>query len=337
MSKKISRRKFLALAGVGGVGLCLAACAPNPTPTPIPAMTVSAAGTPTAEDMDAAHAAGVKKFLADAEKNSQAFWPARLSFKMDGNVKVFEIVCQEVAWETEPGKKVAALSYNGVVPGPEIRVTEGDPVRVIVKNQMKESTTIHWHGIHTPNNMDGVSFLNQPPIKPGATFTYEFRAKPFGSHMYHSHHNAAEQVTRGLLGAFIIEPTDKTKEPAHDSDYIIILNDANLGLTLNGKSFPATAPIFAKVGERVRVRFMNEGLMIHPMHLHGMYMRVFAADGAILPQPYDCDTLNIAPGQRLDVLIDCQNPGAWAFHCHILTHAESTHGMFGMVTVLIIK
>ena len=337
---ELSRRKFLALLGMGGIGAGLAACGPQqavPTTASAPAIGASASGTPTADEMDAAHEKGVKTFLANIEQNSKTFWPAKLPFKMDGDTKVFEITCQEVNWETEPGKTVAAFSYNGVVPGPQIRVTEGDKVRVIVKNQLKESTAIHWHGVQTPNNMDGVPFITQPPIKPGATFTYEFIAKPSGSHMYHSHHNAAEQVTKGLLGPFIIEPKDQSKEPKFDSDYIIVFNDANLGLTLNGKSFPATAPIIAKVGEKVRVRFMNEGLMIHPMHLHGMYMSVFAQDGALLPQPFQCDTLNIAPGQRFDVLIDCQEPGAWAFHCHILNHAESAQGMFGMVTALVIN
>jgi len=335
---ELSRRKFLALLGMGGVGIGLAACAPNATPTPMPAgMNMGDSSTPSADHMDAEHEAGVKKFVADAEKNFKTFWPAKLPFKLDGDVKVFELTCQDVQWETEPGKTVAAMSYNGVVPGPEIRVTEGDKVRVNVKNQLKESTAVHWHGVHTPNAMDGVPFITQPPIKPGATFTYEFTAKPMGSHMYHSHLNAAEQVTKGLLGSFIVDPKDKTKEPAYDGDYTLVLNDANLGLTLNAKSFPATAPIVAKVGEKVRVRFMNEGVMIHPMHLHGMYMTVFAEDGALLPAPYLCDTLNVAPGQRFDVLIDCQEPGVWAFHCHILTHAESPHGMFGMVTALIIK
>ncbi len=343
MTTKLSRRKFLAVAGVTGIGAGLAACVSAPTPTLAPAPTSAAmpgmdmSGTPTADDMDAMHEAGVKKFLDGAEANSKTFWPARLPYKMDGGTKVFELTCQEVQWETEPGRTVAALSYNGVVPGPQIRVTEGDKVRVNVKNQLKESTVIHWHGVHTPNNMDGVPFITQPPIKPGASFTYEFVAKPFGSHMYHSHMNAAEQVTRGLLGSFIVEPKDKTQEPAYDSDYTIVLNDANIGLTLNAKSFPATAPIFAKVGEKVRVRFMNEGFMIHPMHLHGMYMQVFAEDGAVYTNPYYCDTVNVAPGQRFDVLIDCQNPGAWAFHCHILNHAESNHGMFGMVTALVIN
>src|SRR5262249_48917370 len=154
----------------------------------------------------------------------------------------------------------------------------------------------------------GVPFVTQPPVKKGQTFTYEFVAKPAGSHMYHSHHNAAEQVTKGLLGPFIIEPKDKSKEPKYDSDYVLVLNDTNIGLTINGKSFPATGAIVAKLNEVVRIRFMNEGNIIHPMHLHGYYMRVISADGAYVPQPYDVDTLHIAPGQRYDVIVQCDNP-----------------------------
>jgi FtsP/CotA-like multicopper oxidase with cupredoxin domain len=229
------------------------------------------------------------------------------------------------------------MMYNGRVPGPTIRVTEGDKVRVIVNNQMTQSTSIHFHGVHTVNSMDGVPYVTQPPIKPGASFTYEFVARPAGTHMYHSHHNAAEQVTRGLMAPFIIDPIDLVNEPRVDAEYVMVLNDAGVGLTINGKSFPATQPIVAKKGDRIRIRYMNEGLMIHPMHLHGMYQQVIAKDGAKLPAPYLADTLNIAPGERYDVIVDCQEPGAWAFHCHILTHAESNHGMFGMVTALVIK
>jgi len=185
--------------------------------------------------------------------------------------------------------------------------------------------------------MDGVPFITQPPIKPGATFTYEFPAKNAGTHMYHSHHNAAEQVTKGLMGAFIIEPADTTKEPKVSGDYVMVLNDAGIGLTINGKGFPATQPIVANKGDRIRVRYMNEGLQIHPMHLHGMYQTVIAKDGANLAVPYLADTVLVAPGERYDVLVDCEEPGAWAFHCHVLSHAESNHGMFGMVTALVIK
>jgi FtsP/CotA-like multicopper oxidase with cupredoxin domain len=142
----------------------------------------------------------------------------------------------------------------------------------------------------------------------------------------------------GLLGAFIIEPKDASTRPSFDREYTIILNDGPIGgYSINGKSFPATQPLVAKKGERVMIRYMNEGLMIHPMHLHGMPQLVIAQDGWLLPQPYYCDTLNIAPGQRFEVLVDATEVGPWAFHCHILSHAESEHGMFGMVTVFIVE
>jgi FtsP/CotA-like multicopper oxidase with cupredoxin domain len=115
-----------------------------------------------------------------------------------------------------------------------------------------------------------------------------------------------------------------------------VLNDGAHGYTFNGKSFPATQPVTAKLGQTVRIRFMNEGMMIHPMHLHGMHMTVIAKDGWPVPAPWRCDTLNVAPGERWDVIVNCNNPGTWAFHCHILPHAETDHGMYGMVTALIV-
>lgn len=339
-----SRRQFLRTASVAGAGLGLAAACAAPAPATEPAamndgMSEAAPApqaTPDYKEMDRLHEEGVKKFLDNIGKDD-IFWRKPLDFKMEGNVKVFEITCQQLDWEIEPGKKIRAMTYNGIVPGPEIRITEGDTVRVVCKNEMTESTSIHFHGVLVPNKFDGVPYVTQPPITPGSTFTYEFVAKNPGSHMYHSHHNAAEQVTKGLIGAFIIEPKDKSKDPAYDKEYVMVLNDTGIGLTINGKSFPYTQPLTAKKGQKLRVRYMNEGLLIHPMHLHGMYQLVFAKDGMTLPAPYYADTLNIAPGERYDVLIDCEEPGLWAYHCHILTHAESSHGMFGMVTVLAIE
>ena len=339
----LNRRNFIKFAGAAGVAMGVglhgngATSADNSAPVPTghePAWKPNPQGT--ADEMDAAHEKGVKFFLDNIGKDKD-YWTAQLEPKMDGDTKVFEITCTEGKWETEPGVQQDAMMYNGRVPGPMIRVTEGDKVRVIVTNNMTQSTGVHFHGVHTPNSMDGVPYVTQPPIKPGTSFTYEFVARPAGTHMYHSHHNAAEQVTRGHMAPFIIDPIDKVNEPRVDGDYVMMLNDAGIGLTINGKSFPATQPIVAKKGDRIRIRYMNEGLMIHPMHLHGMYQQVIAKDGAKLPAPYLADTLNIAPGERYDVIVDCQEPGAWAFHCHILTHAESNHGMFGMVTALVIK
>ena len=264
------------------------------------------------------------------------FWDRPIEFTMDGDVKVFELTVTKGEWETESGNPRPAYMYNGMVPGPTLRATEGERVRIVVHNEMDESTAIHWHGIDLPNDQDGVTYLNQLPILPGETFTYEFDLINYGSHMYHSHHNSLAQVVGGLLGAFIIDPADSRDEPEYDKEYVFILNDSFLGFTINGRSFPYTQPMTATVGERIRVRFMNEGLMPHPMHLHGMPMRVFAKDGYNLPAPYLCDTLNVAPGERYDVIIEARAPGAWAFHCHVLSHVENAQGMFGMVTALVI-
>ena len=257
--------------------------------------------------------------------------------RIERGVKCYDLTAREIQWEVEPGRRVKAWAYNEQVPGPQIRVREGDRVRITLRNELPESTAIHFHGLEVPMDQDGVPFITQPPIKPGASYTYEFTVPNAGSHMYHSHHNAAKQVLLGLLGAFIVEPKQAKAIERADVDHVMILNDGPHGYTLNGKGFPATEPVVAKKGQRLRIRYMNEGLMIHPMHLHGMHMTVIAKDGWDVPMPWKCDTLNIAPGERWDVIVECNNPGTWAFHCHILSHAESDHGMFGMVTVLIVK
>ena len=351
----LSRRNFLKFAGLTGVSVGLAACAIEPEaeiaaqqPTgtsgdghqmeqlPPTAAAPTASAAEIADEMDRMHEEGIKIFVDGAGSNPD-FWGAPLEYTMDGDTKVFELTAAHTTWEVEPGRVIEAMTYNGILPGPVIRVTEGDNVRVIVHNELTQSTSVHWHGVLLPSDQDGVPFLTQPPIRPGETFTYEFLTRNSGSHMYHSHHNAAEQVTRGLLGAFIIDPKDKSADPEFDSDYILILNDTVTGFSINGKGFPYTQPIVAKQGEKLRIRYMNEGLTIHPMHLHGLEQLVFAKDGWNLSSPYYCDTLNIAPGERYDVIVDCHTTGVWAFHCHILTHAESAHGMFGMVTAVVVN
>ncbi len=344
MTEQLKRRDFMKLLGVGAAGTAGALGALGAGQVSAQEHTTSHAGTtsnnPSQQmgyaEMDAHHGEGIQIFLDNIGKD-ETFWHRPLEHTMDGDVKVFELVAQEIDWETEVGVTYPAFAYNGMVPGPEIRVKEGDKVRIHVKNELNESTAVHWHGLRLPVSMDGVPFITQDPIIPGSTFTYEFEIRNAGTHMYHSHHNAAEQVTRGLLGAFIVEPKDTSREPVVDGDYIMILNDSALGFTINGKSFPYTQPIVAQFGQRIRIRYMNEGLMIHPMHLHGMPQLVISKDGYPLPVPYMCDTLNIAPGERYDVIVDCDEPGAWAFHCHILSHAESRDGMFGMVTALVVQ
>ena len=339
-----SRRTFIRQGAAAAVALptvaaTLAACgetkAAAPAPPQEPAKPAAPPPSPRekADQMDAMHEKGVKAFPAKTEgKGNQLMEP-----KMEGRVKVYDLTAEELQWEVEPGKKVKAWAYNGQVPGPQIRVREGDRVRINLTNKLPESTSIHFHGLELPNDQDGVPFITQPPVKPGESYTYEFTVPNAGSHMYHSHHNAAIQVGQGLLGAFVVEPKRPLAAHKAEVDYVMVLNDGYHGYTLNGKSFPATEPVVCTQGQVVRLRFMNEGMMIHPMHLHGMHMTVIAKDGWDQPAPWKCDTLNVAPGERWDVLVKATNPGTWAFHCHILPHAESEHGMFGMVTALVVK
>ena len=340
----LRRRAFLAGAGAGVAGTGLAAF-------------TAAAGWPTAsnaqddhemgsgsttemtdEEMLAHHKEGIDQFVANIDDPLTEGVPMQpLESKVVDGVRIFELTASEIEWEVTPGEKVEAMAYNEQVPGPLIRCTEGERIRVILHNEMSQSTSIHWHGQMVPNDQDGVPFITQDPIKPGTSFTYEFVAKPAGSHMYHSHNNSAEQVGKGLLGPMIVDPKEPIPGHEADQDHVIILNDALGGFTLNGKGFPATAAYKAKVGERLRFRYMNEGLAIHPMHLHGFPQEIITKDGWPLPQPYKCDTVNIAPGERYDVIVVAEDPGIWVFHCHILTHAEGPDGMFGMVTALIVE
>jgi FtsP/CotA-like multicopper oxidase with cupredoxin domain len=128
------------------------------------------------------------------------------------------------------------------------------------------------------------------------------------------------------------------KDGKIDQEVVMTLNDSgNIGLSLNGKSFPATAPYTAKVGETMLVHYYNEGLMSHPMHMHQPHGLVVARDGKPLENPFWSDTISIAPGERWTVAYTMLDPGVWAWHCHILTHAETPEGMKYMVTAVIVE
>jgi FtsP/CotA-like multicopper oxidase with cupredoxin domain len=254
---------------------------------------------------------------------------------MENGVKVFELTATEVKWEVAPGQLIDAMAFNGQIPGPQIRVHEGDRVKVVLQNQMSQPTAVHFHGLTLPNSEDGVPYITQPPVMPGEYWTYKFRVEdPPGTYVYHSHFNSTEQVGKGLYGAFIVEPKGK---PAWDEEFTLFLGDGPLGYVLNGKSFPATQPFVVSKGDTVLIRIANDGSQIHPMHLHGFHFEVVEQDGFALEQPYMADTLMIAPGQRFGVIVHADNKGVWAFHCHILPHVEGPQGMFGMVTALVVQ
>lgn len=263
--------------------------------------------------------------------------PLQPTVLADGT-KRFELTTEVVDWEVEAGKVVQAWTYNGTVPGPTIKVDVGDKVEVVVTNKLPESTALHMHGVRIPNSEDGVPDITQAPIKPGETYTYRFTATRIGVGMYHSHHNAVHQVPNGLAGTFLVGEMPLPRGVKVSQEIPMVLDDSGvIGFALNGKSFPATAPIVAKRGEWVELHYLNEGAMAHPMHLHGLDQLVIAKDGYPLKDPYYADTILVGPGERYTILVKAELKGTWAWHCHILSHAENEQGMFGMVTAMVVS
>jgi FtsP/CotA-like multicopper oxidase with cupredoxin domain len=245
------------------------------------------------------------------------------------------------------------------VPGPRIRVTEGDRVRINVTNHLPESTTVHWHGLILPNAMDGAAEVTQEPIPPGETFTYEFVTEQRGTYFYHTHDHIDRQQALGLYGALIIDPREPEDYP-YDYDQELVIQLQELleregyswpampmegGLpnyfTINGKSYPETETVRMRVGETLLVRFIgtNSGF-IHPMHIHGGPFRIVETDGNPVPADgqWVKDTVNVGPGERYDVLWEAREPGKWLLHCHISHHTTNnnveTEGGGGLMLIL---
>ena len=298
--------------------------------------------------MDQAMMESILAFPAETEKHGNPILEPT-EILADGT-KVFDLTAEIVEWEVEPGRFVEAWTYNGVVPAPQILLDSGDKVQVRVVNNLPMGTDIHWHGVRTPNDQDGVAPITQDLIPPnGGTFTYEFTAEEDAIGMYHAHNHAQVQVIRGMFGAIRIGgnpiPLGETisgvtipEDLELALDMPMILNDAGtIGLSLNGKSFPATEPLVVNQGDWVSVTYYNEGLQIHPMHLHQFPQLVYAKDGVALDSPYWTDTLNVAPGERYTVMFRADDAGTWVWHCHILSHVERDTGMFGMVTAIVVN
>ncbi len=231
------------------------------------------------------------------------------SASSEPELKEFHLVAKETEVELQPGLKVKAWTYNGTMPGPEIRVNEGDHVRVTLTNELPTATTIHFHGVDLPNDMDGPAGLSQAPVEPGDSFVYDFIATPGGTRWYHTHTDVASQILLGLYGAFIVEPKHEEKV---DRDYTYILTEWDAELTpdvalgneprgkrdqelrggeygtdyflMNGKMNDAIPPIVVTEGDKVRIRLINAGNVPHPFHIHGHSFKIVATDGNPVPE-----------------------------------------------------
>ena len=306
----MNRRRFLQAAGLGTAGSVLAA-------------------------------AGCRDGL---EANPTASPPSgyrRRDPQQTGATREVRLVAREGAAEVAPGQVYRTWLYNDQFPGPEIRLREGERLRVTLENQLPEGTTIHWHGLPVPNAMDGVPGLTQEPVAPGETFTYDFVADPAGSYLYHSH--VGLQIDRGLIAPLVVE--EKQPHVAYDRDYSLVLDDyledapeplhggggvrgrggrgmmgggmmqgqtpSYAGLLINGR-LPQAAPVFeTKRGERVRLRLFNpSGATTFRVAVAGHRMDVTHADGQPV-EPITVDALHIGMGERYDVVVAADNPGVW--------------------------
>jgi manganese oxidase len=264
--------------------------------------------------------------------------------RIESDVKVFDLETSVIRWNILGGTQVAAYAFNGQLPGPRLRLTEGDRVRINVTNRLPESTTVHWHGLILPNDMDGPAEITQAPIQPGETFTYEFTAQQAGTYFYHSHDHVDRQQALGLYGARIDDQRDQSSMPAYDRELVIQLQEwlhrdgytypampmegamPNF-FTINGKAYPDTEIVRLRVGERLLVRFIgSQSAFIHPMHIHGGPFQILEMDSYPAPQAVQLlkDTVNVAPGERYDVLWEAREPGRWLLHCHINHHTTTT-------------
>jgi FtsP/CotA-like multicopper oxidase with cupredoxin domain len=289
-------------------------------------------------DMRAILPKEVERIMPSDAQGDQLLTP-----RQENGYKVFDLDVSVFQWNILPNQTVDAYGFNGQVPGPRIRITEGDKVKINVTNHLPEATSVHWHGLVLDNGMDGAAEITQNPIEPGETFTYAFQAVQSGMYFYHSHHAADRQQALGLYGMLIIDPKDKTSIPAHDVETIVALQEWLIrdGLTfpamtmegafpnyftINGKSYPATETVKMKVGQKALVRFVgSNNNFVHPMHIHGGPFEVVALDGEPLSESarYKADTINVGPGQRYDVIWTALKPGKWLIHCHIPHHTTN--------------
>ena len=233
--------------------------------------------------------------------------------------RTFTLTAKESQLAIGKGNPTEVWAYNNQVPGPILRVNRGDDVTVNFNNQLPQATTIHWHGVRVPNNMDGVPMVTQNPVAPGKDFTYQFRMLDSGTYWFHPHLRSHEQVERGLYGVLIVESPE---DPVYDQEWVWVLDDwlltpqgaieesfsqreldsgGRLGnlLTINGKEQPNFT---ARAGERIRIRIINaSNARNYRLDFGDARSEIFAVDGNQVGRTQSVKAFDIAPGNRIDV------------------------------------
>src|ERR1700704_6172289 len=245
----------------------------------------------------------------------------------DGTLlREYEFIAVDRELEIAPGVFYPAWTYNGQVPGPTIRATEGDRIRVNLLNQSSHPHTIHFHGWHPPE-MDGAHGSQQ--VQPGERFTYEFDAEPFGLHLYHCHTVPLKRhIHKGLYGVFIIDPK-KARPPA--DELVMMMNGFDTNFDADNEVYAVNTianyyihePIAVTVGRLVRIYLVNvtEFDLVNSLHLHGMFFDVFRTGTSLVPHDHT-DTVMLCQGERAILETTWRYPGDFMFHAHQSEFAE---------------
>lgn len=242
-----------------------------------------------------------------------------ISSEKTGSGFHYRLTAEPATAELVPGFQTSVLGFNGDIPAPVIRARQGQPVTIEFINKLNEPTTIHWHGLRIPVEMDGVPFLSQKPVMPGETFIYQFTPPDAGTFWYHPHMNSTEQLGRGLVGAFIVEE----EEPVDfEIDEVLILKHWHLDQQGNWKALSrpryaarmgtpgewgtvngVNKPVYRyPAGSRVRLRLVNvDNTMTYNLRLKGVDAKVIAIDGNPIAESYPFSQHKISPGMRLDL------------------------------------
>lgn len=213
-----------------------------------------------------------------------------------------------------------AWTYNGTLPGPLIRVTEGQTLRVRYRNHLEESSMVHWHGQSVPFPMDGMGGISRPDVAPGQEMRYELSDLQPGTYFYQPMSlNHPDQVDRGLNGVLIVDPADPAEEPEYNAEAIVVLDDwlqpfgsGYHGHLLNGRTSAGQLPIVVQNGDQLRLRVINAAARTNYVFaLDGHPMQVTHADGHPV-RPVMTTAIPIGIGERYDVIVDCRTPGVWS-------------------------
>ncbi|HEV7667259.1 MAG TPA: multicopper oxidase domain-containing protein [Thermoanaerobaculia bacterium] len=335
MKMSISRRSLLQLAGLGSLATGVGALTGRPAATPEPAANAAmghhaghamgAVGRVSTETFDPMSFLRAWNFSDLPEQERARFY--RETPQPDGSLlREYELFAVDREIEIAPGIFFPAWTYNGQVPGPSLRATEGDRVRVNFVNQGSHPHTMHFHGWHSPD-MDGS--MPEHQVAPGERFVYEFDAEPFGLHLYHCHAVPLKRhIHKGLYGAFIVDP--KTPRPPAD-EMVMIMNGFDTNFDADNEVYAVNSvahfhmadPIAVSLGQVVRIYLVNltEFDLINSFHLHGMFFQVNRT-GTSLEGRELTDTLMLCQGERAILEMTFRYPGLFMFHAHQSEFAE---------------